>query len=119
VTISIHILFLKALLLTIAIETLVLFVLIRFWLKIPKTALSNALLIFAGIYCSATTLPYLWLVLPCFLHSYGVFLVIGETLVFLVEAVFYYFVLKTGVVQSLAISFLCNVASLAAGLLTI
>ena len=116
-TVSIQILFLKEWVLTIAIESLVLFVIIRLWFKIPKTTLSNALLVFAGIYCSATTLPYLWFVLPSFLHSYSVFLVVGETLVFLVEAIFYYFVLNIGLRRSLLVSFVCNSASLAVGLL--
>jgi hypothetical protein len=111
-------LFLKALLLTDAIETVGLFLIIRLWFRIPRSVLSNALLLFAGIYCSATTLPYLWFLLPSFLHPYPVFLVVGELLVFLVEAVFYYFVLKIGLGRSLIVSFVCNTASLMAGLLT-
>jgi hypothetical protein len=118
-------LFLEALLLTDVIETLVLFLVIRLWLKIPRPVLSNALLLFAGIYCSATTLPYLWFVLPPlwaglrlpgFLHSYAAFLVVGESLVFLAEAVFYYFVLKIGVWRSAIVSLVCNATSLVAGL---
>ncbi len=113
---SIQILFLKSLLLTDAIETVLLFLIIRLWFKIPRSVLSNALLLFAGIYCSATTLPYLWFVLPSFLHPYLVFLLVGEFLVFVAEAVFYYFVLKIGVRRSLIVSLLCNAASLVAGL---
>jgi len=115
VTVPIHILFLKSLLLTDAIETVGLFFIIRLWFKIPRSVLSNSLLLFTGIYCSATTLPYLWFVLPSFLHPYSVFLVVGELLVFLVEAVFYYFVLKIGAGRSLIVSLVCNAASLAAG----
>jgi hypothetical protein len=117
VAVSIQVLFLKAWLFTIAIETLLLFVVIRLWFKIPKAAISNALLLFAGIYCSATTLPYLWFVLPSFLSPYAVFLLVGETLVFLVEAVFYYFVLKIGMPRSLLVSLVCNAASFLGGLL--
>ena len=126
-TVPIHVLFLKALLLTDGVETLVLFLVIRLWFRIPRPVLPNALLLFAGIYYSATTLPYLWFVLPPlwsavplpdFLSSYryAAFLVVGESLVFLAEAVFYFFVLKIGVRRSLLVSLVCNAASLVAGL---
>jgi hypothetical protein len=109
------VLFLKALLLTDAIETVVLFLVIRLWFRIGRSELSNSLLLFAGIFCSATTLPYLWFVLRWFIAQHGVFLAVGEPAVFLVEAVFYYFVLKIGVKRSLAVSFLCNLASFLIG----
>ncbi len=110
-----EILFLEALLSTVAIETLVLFLVIRLWFKIQRMALSDGLLLFAGIFCSATTLPYLWFVLPRFLKAYVLLAVVGELLVFLVEAVFYYFVLKIGVRRSLLVSFVCNLASVVGG----
>ena len=118
-TAPISIVFLKALALTDAVETVGLFLIIRLWFKIPRPVLSNALLLFAGIYCSATTLPYLWFIVPHLLPrcSYSVFLIVGESLVFLAEAVFYYFVLRIGVVRSLIVSLVCNAASLVAGLL--
>jgi hypothetical protein len=47
-----------------AIETVGLFLIIRLCFKTPRPVLSDSLLLFAGIYCSATTLPYLWFVLP-------------------------------------------------------
>jgi hypothetical protein len=109
--------FLKALCLTVAIETVVLFLLIRLWFKIQRMVLSNTLLVFAGIFCNSTTLPYLWFVLPRFLKSYTLLAVVSEPLIFLVEAVFYYFVLKIGVKRSLLVSFVCNLASVVGGLL--
>ncbi len=109
--------FLMALVSTVAIETLVLFLLVRLWFKIPSRVLSNALLLFAGLFCSAATLPYLWFVLPRFLKSYTLLAVVGEVLILLVEAVFYYFVLKLGLRRSLLVSFVCNLASVMSGLL--
>jgi hypothetical protein len=109
--------FLKALLSTVAVETLVLFLLVRLWFKIQSRMLSNAMVLFAGLFCSSATLPYLWFVLPRFLKSYTLLAVVGELLVFLVEAVFYYFVLKIGVRRSLLVSFVCNLASVMGGLL--
>ncbi len=109
--------FLRALLLTDAVETLALFLLIRFWLRIGRQELSNSLLLFAGIFCSATTLPYLWFVLNKFITRPNLVIAIGEPLIVLVEAVFYYFVLRIGAQRSLAVSFVCNLASFAVGLL--
>jgi hypothetical protein len=110
-------LFLKALLLTDAIETAALLLTIRLWFRIGRRELPNSRLLFAGVFCSATTLPYLWFVLPWFIAHRGVFLAVGEPLVFLVEAVFYYFVLKIGMKRSLALSLVCNLASFLIGLL--
>jgi hypothetical protein len=109
--------FLEAWASTVAIETVVLFLIIRLWFKIQRVALSDALLLFAGIFCSSATLPYLWFVLPRFLKSYTLLAVVGELLIFLAEAVFYYFVLKIGVRRSLLVSLVCNLASVAGGLL--
>jgi hypothetical protein len=109
--------FLKALLSTVAVESLVLFLLVRLWLKIQNRVLSNALLLFAGLFCSSATLPYLWFVLPRFLKSYTLLAVVGELLICVVEAVFYYFVLRIGLRRSLLVSFVCNLASVMSGLL--
>jgi len=109
--------FLMALVSTVAVETLVLFLLVRLWFRIQSRVLSNALLLFAGLFCSAATLPYLWFVLPRFLKSYTLLAVVGELLILLVEAVFYYFVLKLGLRRSLLVSFVCNLASVISGLL--
>jgi hypothetical protein len=109
--------FLKALLSTVAVETLVLFLLVRLWFQIQGRVLSNPLVLFTGVFCSATTLPYLWFVLPRFLKSYTLLAVVGELLIFFVEAVFYYFVLKLGVRRSLLVSFVCNLVSVLSGLL--
>ena len=109
--------FLKALALTVAVETVVLFLVIRYAFRIPGMVLSNALLVFAGLFCSGTTLPYLWFVLPAFLKTHTLLGLVGELLIFLVEAVFYYFVLRIGVQRSLLVSFACNLASVMSGLL--
>jgi hypothetical protein len=109
--------FLEAWLSTVAIETLVLCLVVRLWFKIQNRVLSNALLFFAGLFCSSATLPYLWFVLPRFLRPYTLLAVGGELLIVLTEAVFYYFVLKLGVRRSLLVSLVCNVASILGGLL--
>ncbi len=111
-----HVQFLQALLLTLAVETAMLFLLVRRGYKLPASAVSNTLLLFAGVYCSFATLPYLWFVLPHVLKPYLVLAIGGEILIFLVETVFYYFVLRLGLRRSLLASGLCNAASILAGL---
>ncbi|ETA69446.1 hypothetical protein MettiDRAFT_2947 [Methanolobus tindarius DSM 2278] len=108
-------LFLFSLFLTIIIETSVLFLLIRFYFKIDD--LSNSLLLFAGIFSSFSTIPYLWFLLPQFIDSYQNLALIGEISVFLVEAVIYYFVLKVTVQRALILSFTCNLVSFIVGLM--
>jgi hypothetical protein len=107
--------FLVALVSTVATETAVLFLLVRCWFKPPATQLSNALVLFAGVFCSSATLPYLWFVLPGFLKPYALLAIVGESAVFLIEAVFYYFVLRIGWKRSLLVSFVCNLASVLVG----
>jgi hypothetical protein len=107
-------LFLFSLFLTIAIETSVLFLLVRFYFKIDD--LNNSLLLFAGIFSSFSTLPYLWFLLPQFIDSYQNLALIGEISVFLIESVVYYFVLKVTIQRALVLSFTCNLVSFFVGL---
>ena len=109
-------LFVAALVLTVGIETVVLFLVVRFGFKLSRQTHSNSLLLFSGCCASAGTLPYLWFVLPSFLRSYAALVVVGELLVFLVEAVFYRFVLALDWSRCLLLSLLCNAGSAGAGL---
>jgi hypothetical protein len=107
--------FLLSLVLTILIETSVLFLIVKYYFK--NEYISDSLLLFAGIFSSFSTLPYLWFLLPQFIDSYSILVVFGEISVFLVEAVIYYFLLKIGIQRSLTISFACNIASFLTGLM--
>ncbi len=110
--------FLRALAETVAIETVVLFLIVRFLYRTPSSALPNALLVFAGCTASFATLPYLWFVMPhLFGHSRLTFVVAGEALVAVLEGVFYCFVLRVSLVRGMVISLVCNAASLGLGLL--
>jgi hypothetical protein len=64
---------------------------------------------------SALTLPYLWFVLPAFVHSRLVYVVAGELAVFLAEAALYRFLLPVSRRTALALSFAANLASYLAG----
>jgi len=110
-------LFLNAWVLTVAIETAVLLLVVRLLFRIERPEMSNGLLVFAGVFCSTTTLPYLWFVLPVFLEPFAARAILGESLVVLVETVFYLFVLRMGVRRCLFASLLCNLTSVAAGVM--
>lgn len=111
-----YVLFAQSAALTIGLELIVLFLTVRFWFKLSSDKLPSPLLLFAGVFSSAGTLPWLWFVLPAILQPYLVFVLIGELLVWGAEAVFYRAVLRTGWGRSALLSLACNVCSFAAGL---
>ncbi len=114
---SYDILFLKSLVLTIVIETLVLTVIVRKFYKINNKKIPAKDLIFAGIFCSFSTISYLWYLLPSLISDWTIYVIVGELLVFLAESIMLYFILKLSMKQSLLASFVCNFASFFIGLL--
>ena len=111
--------FLIGLIVTTSLETFFLFLLVRVYLKKGKQELPHQLIIFTGFFCSFATLPYLWFVLPFYLReiSYYLFIVVGEISVTLIESVIIYFVLRLNYKRSILISVLCNIVSIAFGLI--
>jgi len=67
-------------------------------------------IIFVGICTSGLTLPYLWFVLPDYLGGI-LYLLIGEFLVFLVEAAIMNQFLPLNIKRALICSFIVNAAS--------
>jgi len=63
------------------------------------------------------TLPYVWFVWPYLVHDKGLYRVLSEVWVLLMEAVFYFFALKTKFKKALLFSFLLNAFSFGVGLL--
>ncbi len=109
--------FLVSLVLTIAIETIVLFLIARSIFKLDKSHIKDRILIFAGFFSSFATLPYLWFIFPLIIRSYYLLNVFGELSVFLIESIIYYFVLKISINRALLLSFICNITSFLLGLL--
>ena len=68
-----------------------------------------------GALCTALTLPYLWFVLPPFVDA-AYYIIIGETLVFLAEAVILNRLLGLKPKIAVACSFVMNLASFLLGL---
>lgn len=92
------------------IETAVLYILVRFVLK--RKDVSTTSIIFAGLFASFATIPYVWFVFP-YVRKWdrSVSFLFSEPFVFVVEAVFYNFFLRLGWKNSFATSLLCNTSS--------
>jgi hypothetical protein len=107
--------FLQALSMTVAIETVALWGLAHLFKRggpIPSTGRVLA----AGVLCSSATLPYLWFVLPAWAQDRNVLMAIGEPAVTLAEAGILALVLPAKPVRALALAFACNLISFLIGL---
>jgi hypothetical protein len=107
--------FLKALALTLVVELLVLFVLFKTIYK--ETKVSNGLLLLTGVVPSMATLPYLWFIIPLFVHNHLVYMVICELSAVMVEWLIIQGLLRIPYGKALLVSFLCNAISFSIGLL--
>lgn len=107
--------FLLALLLTLVIEIPVLFVSTKLLAPSRYDEMRKADIFAVGVVCSTLTLPYLWFVLPPFLNA-AHFLLEGEAVVTVVEALIISHFLRVGVARALFFSLLCNSMSYCAGL---
>jgi hypothetical protein len=107
--------FLISLLLTLLAEMPVVFVLVRYFFKYKNIKTSQIL--FVGILASALTLPYLWFVLPSFISNRTFYMVLGESLVILTEAIIYFKLLKLKLSDAFIVSLIANIASIILGLL--
>jgi len=108
--------FLAALCFTAAVETAVLFLCARGLFKMKANEAPDALLLFCGIALSFATLPYVWFIFPMFAGG-TIYIAGAEIFAFAAEAIGYRFILKTGWKRAAALSFICNAASFALGLL--
>ena len=105
--------FLLALVTTWAIEIPILFALIRFAFRDKTLPLLK--IIGTGALCTALTLPYLWFVLPPYVDA-AYYPLIGEVLVFLIEAVTLNRLLGRKPAAAVICSFVMNAASFLLGL---
>lgn len=101
--------FLKALLLTIAVETIVLYLL--FYTVFKKEKPANWLLLLTGVVATLATLPYLWFIIPLFIQSKLWYPVVCESLAVIVESVIILGLLRVKYFKALVISLICNMAS--------
>ena len=95
---------------SVLVETTVLIFLMRYVFKDKKTPTWKLAL--AGIIATYATNPYVMFVFPRLTSwPYNTALMVSETLVFIVEAVFYRFFLKTNWHTALILSLICNFSS--------
>jgi hypothetical protein len=105
--------FLIALVLSLLIEVPILLAMVRFAFKLRT--IGTVRLSIAGVLASCLTLPYLWFIAPVIFG--GVYaIIVGEIVVFLVEAGVYALVLQVSIRRALLVSLIANLASLAVGL---
>lgn len=111
-----ELMFMRALAVTVAVETVALWVVTRLPWPI-ETRPSFFRLAAGGFISSFATLPYLWFVLPAWIQGYYPLMAVGELGVTLVEGLILAAVLSIRPGKGLVISLFCNVISFLFGLL--
>jgi len=107
--------FLKALLLTIIIETSVLFILFKVFFK--SMNISNWLLLLTGILATFATLPYLWFILPLFIKTRLWYVIGSEAIAISIESIIILGLLRINYSKAFMVSLICNLTSYLIGLL--
>lgn len=103
-----------ALLITILIETIILFIIAKLFRK--KDQISNWMLILVWVLASTITLPLLRFVLPLFIKDWVEYTVIWELLVTLIEIFIIKYWLKVSRWEAILASIVCNLCSYLLGL---
>lgn len=101
--------FIESRLLTIFLETIMLFFICKLFLK--KDNLKNWKIILTWILASTITLPILWFIIPFFIHKWTSFVIFGELFVTFVEVVIIKYLLNIKRSKSVLLSFICNLFS--------
>jgi hypothetical protein len=110
-----ELLFIKNLILTISIETVVLILIFRLFIKTENFNTSN--LISTGFIASFATLPYLWFVFPNYIDQKIWYVIFSESFAVIFEAFIIGRILKLKIIKSFLISLTCNSISFFVGLI--
>ncbi|MFH0906271.1 MAG: hypothetical protein V1824_02955 [archaeon] len=105
--------FLISLLINLIIEIPLVYLIIKF---IYKEKLDFKKIIIVTLLASITTLPYLWFVFPSYINS-TYYLIIGEIIVFIIEAIIYKLLLDLKLIKAIILSLVANLFSFLLGLL--
>ena len=108
-------LFVKALLLTWVTEITVAIVLLK--IVFFHKDISSVKIVSTGVLVSALTLPYFWFILPAFVTNRVLYIVGGEILIIIIEALIYRQLLLLKNKEAFAVSLLANVVSIFFGLI--
>jgi len=106
-------LFLLSLLVTLCIEVPVVFFLVR------KKAINISPIdsIVISAIASLLTLPYLWFIFPVYIADYTTYVVIGEIVVIIIEALIYWRLFRISMTRALVLSVIANISSVILGFL--
>lgn len=110
-----EILFLKSLILTISIESIVLILFFRFIIRTENLSIYR--LLSAGIIASFATLPYLWFIVPNFVYQKTGYVLLGESFAVLMETFIIGVILRIKIWKSFLSSLTCNLVSFSIGLI--
>lgn len=109
--------FLKALLLTISIETVILFLLVKKVSFFKLSEISNPKIITVGIFASFSTLPYVWFIFPAFIFNQNLYIITSESFAIIAETIIFGMILKLKLRNAFFLSLLCNAISFTFGLI--
>lgn len=105
--------FLVSLSVTILSEVPVLYLITRYFYKL--TNIGDIVL--SGVLASALTLPYFWFVLPAYVSDRSLYIILGESVIVIVEAIIYFKLLRLKFWQAVLVSLIANLVSVGVGLL--
>ena len=107
--------FLRALGLTIGIETVILFAAMRNPWKTFTPLISNTAILTCGVLSSGLTLPYVWFVWPALIKSFTLYAILSETFAIVVETGIFVIILRIPPGTAFWLSMLCNLGSVGLG----
>lgn len=107
--------FILYLIITLLVESMVVFLLLRKIIKIKKQELSDREIISATILASSLTIPYVWFVFPFLFSNFVVAILISEMLAVFVEMIFYKIYIRLSFKNAFLISLIANAASFGLG----
>lgn len=107
--------FLLSLLLTLVVETSLVFYFLKYICKSEE--IKSSKIIFTGLAASALTMPYFWFVLPFYVSDRIPYIFLGEGLIVFIEAIIYKQFLQLGFLRAIVTSLIANVVSAALGLI--
>ena len=107
--------FILYLIITLLTESIVVFLLLRKFLKVEKQQLSNKEILSATIFASSLTMPYVWFIFPYLISNFIIAIWISEIFVVIIEMTFYKIFIRLSWKNALLISFLANLMSFGLG----
>ncbi len=107
--------FLRALGLTIGVETLVLFLAARNPWKAVTPPAATLTILLCGMLSSGLTLPYVWFVWPAFIKDLTLYAVLAETFAIVTETGIFIAILRISPKTAFGLSALCNICSVGVG----